>query len=252
MDSSKHIKWTDMGIMHPQKALQRLLKLPVSSKIKSFAWLLVNHALPVRDRYFGNAEHTCHCTCCSSRLPNETISHALSGCPVARKIITAVNAEWGTRFPQSLLKLKHVVSDLLRPSSKPDIDEEDKVTRHIYMLFDTLALITYHSIWVDRSSTLFKRVETPPLEVANRIWRAFTLTVEAYSKDLRDKIEWWTNRHRLNLAGRKTTKKKLKAIRYAIRAANMVLNTRQPPVAPIPYYKKWYLHQSRITTLVTY
>ena len=51
---TKPNKWAIQHSVDPCVPMVRLLRLPVKSNIKGFIWLLVNHALPVRDRHFGD------------------------------------------------------------------------------------------------------------------------------------------------------------------------------------------------------
>jgi hypothetical protein len=245
---TKNSKWNAKGVRDPKEPMNRLLKLPVHSKTKSFIWLLVNHALPVRGRYFGEVEHSCPREGCGN---SETISHALSGCPAAAKIITEVNYEWGARFPNSPLALTEVVTDLLLPSLCILEDEEDDVAKYINKLFTVLAVITYHVIWKIRCRVLFQGKDTPPLHVANLVWKTYTHTLEAFRFELQEKDKWWNDRLRLGLAGVDIVEEKMSIIGYALAATNKVLSSRTAHSSPAPYVSQWYLTKDRIPTPTT-
>ena len=164
--------------------ITQAFKTYADSKTKSFFWLILNHAIPVKDRYFGNTDKTC--PLCGEV---EDIKHLLHKCSNSKQIVDTINAEINVRG-----------WELYQPNkfAKRWLKKLDKFRESIFIL--TILQITASYIWAIRNNLLFNN-ENPSLSevTANEIWKEFENSIKAKISSIEEKEKWWDNQNALTL-----------------------------------------------------
>ena len=128
-------------------------------------WLMYNHALPVKSRYYGEKEdHTC-----ISCGKEETIPHIMSHCKRTKRILKLTLKECALRGWHS---------GKLPKDNKIWFIDWNKGWNDI--LTQTATNIAAHHIWTSRNKFIYEQVNPPPIKViVNNIWLELENSIKA-------------------------------------------------------------------------
>ena len=151
-------------------------------------WQLISHALPVGTRLFGDNANT-PCPRCGHHT--EDMEHMALKCGYAKKARKATFKEWFVRTGNS--KGYH---NMGTKEAIFDIDVSDARG----MAWATLNAILIHNIWKDRCNHTYRQEESlPVISLVNKVWAEFEATILARTKEINNKIKWWSDRAYVNL-----------------------------------------------------
>jgi hypothetical protein len=171
-------KWEVKYKINCLEAINSSFKSIVSSKIKGFIWLLLNHALPVKGRWFGEDKHLC--SLCDQE---ETIKHALWNCNLGKKVMKVIVKECKYRDLNPAL-LNHFAN--VFKVWKNDIND---------ICCQAITYIVMYQTWLTRNHLAFKdeSLFLCPKRLANRCWNILETCIKAKIIELEIKKQWWTH-----------------------------------------------------------
>ncbi len=185
----KTLRWEVLyGKSKVRKAFQANWSSSLSSKIQSFRWLLLNHALPVGTRLGLDKP----CPMCGEE---ESIEHLFFDCTYASTIWREVIAGWMAR---AKITVHGSNSDLaiIGPGwgfwntvcfPRPNAD--------LPKVWTVIQGVTAYHIWRSRCTKVFRGKVPPPPEVeVPQIWQHVSLTIAAEIDALEDTKIWWLAR----------------------------------------------------------
>ena len=174
----KENKWETIEKMDPIKGINQIKTSLAGSNVKGFVWLMYNHALPVKARYF-NKEDDINCPACN--LEKETIPHMIGECARTRAILQLVLDECGKRGWHS---------GILPSKSRIWFQNWDKSLGNV--LTQTAIYIAGHHIWTSRNKLVFEEQKLPPNAIiANNIWLELENSIKARIDRVYTLKEWW-------------------------------------------------------------
>jgi hypothetical protein len=186
----KRIRWRDRV---PKKVLLKAIRAnwasSCASNIQSFRWLMLNHALPVGER-FSEKEP---CPLCSRP---ESIEHAIYECSFAKEVWRLVRKGWYklTKGVTLALGTNEVV---VLPSKGfwKTVCRAGGQTSFPAMWTVVQSITAYH-IWRTRCAAKYNEANTipTPSKEIDYIWKHLYLTLKAESSTLSDIRWWWTKR----------------------------------------------------------
>lgn len=186
----KTIRWRDNV---PKKVLLKAFRAnwasSCASNIQSFRWLMLNHALPVGDRF----QEKELCPLCSKR---ESIEHALFECSFAKEMWRLVRKGWYDRL-RKIYRMDVNPTIIVMPGQGfwNTVCRAGGLTTCPAMWTVVQSITAYH-IWRTRCSAKYKPTDatpTPSKEV-DYVWKHFYLTLKAELSALSDIRWWWTKR----------------------------------------------------------
>ena len=151
------------------------------SKAKSTNWLLINHALPVKERIKNKDEITCCPRCNSSPVD---MNHVFNTCPRATEVWKSAN--------NFILKKMGISKTLgLRSSLNPEADTPEKK-----ILGGFNAIVIRH-LWLDYCNLMFSDGEeenSPTPALCAAIHRDLKLMLHAERGLLVNDLNWWNKK----------------------------------------------------------
>jgi len=185
----KRIRWLDIVSENKlHSAFRANWSSPCSSRVQSFRWLMLNHALPVGHRFTIKEP----CPFCSGA---ETIDHMLYECKYAKAVWHDIKIRWF-----KLIRKVNATNNDYTVVTVPGQGFWNTVckargnTSYLPLWTVVQSLTAYH-IWRTRCSLKYNGGTAPPIKKETPfIWKHVYLTLKADLSSLSDIKWWWVKR----------------------------------------------------------